>query len=452
MNAQYLRSRAPAPGVPQSRARMYRYPNQEHYLNSLQRGAMLDQHVVGPEGQQLFVTKRGGVRRAVKYDPNRPKNPKQKVYTGAVVDEHNHIWYVNQGETGKIVHASAEHAKKYKAKIAKKVQGTQHQQGKPKGQGKGKQKHEPKDKKIEVKTTPYNVLDKTKNIIEHLRKLQKAAAAENSKTEFVTADKMKKGPYNFDALQSALQKFAHDYNASDKFFKGRNPAMLMGESVTEMGTKSIEHIIDEAEGHGESVSDQYKHLIHAFQKLQGNILGTVRGTMHYKSRMAKMASLADSVRKEAHVTGESLEDAVDNVTRKIIARGKDDTSVEDVDFDMKLDPQVLLRVGTELVKSLFSNLEGGESDNWVNFVALAGKRHKLIKFVMKHEAVFKKAVKSYQSYKFREAKKEQRAAARHVHTEADIHGESPAKPLAANERVSSRFVSMRCASPSLDDL
>lgn len=446
---------------------MYRYPNQEHYLNSLQRGAMLDQHVVTQDNQQLFVTKRKGVRQAVPFNAKIPKKPNQKVYTGAVKGPDGKIWFVDQGNTGFIhpAYTQRQHeaGQRYLAQIGGGHAGAKHPPGKPKaGQAHAKpgQAHEGKKHKPEIKNSPYKVLEKTKAILEHLRNHLKSAQVPESKVKSVTAEALKRGPYNFDALHAGLQKFVDDFEHSRNVFTGRNPAAVLGKTLTDVASEGLEQVYAMPDFENMKAADISKDMIKTFSKLAKNIEGALRGVQTYKDNAKKKAKLVESVKWEARVDGETLEEVVENATDTIIRNGRDDTAAE-VDHGMKLKGEVLLRVAVKLVQNLFTHLQEGEGENWSSFVRLAAARPKLLKFVLKHEVAFKKAVDTAKAIKSREALKAKREAAKEAEPgkherESPVHDHTPSQvrsmPARVRSEMNARFVSMRCASPSLDDL
>lgn len=381
---------------------MYRYPNQEHYLNSLERAQYmsspggheggpvyyLDQPVTLPGGQKMFVTKsrKDKVRRAVPFDASKRASKNQKKYHGAVMhhEDPNKVYYITQSDLdhmhpyGKGDASQKAMMDKYKEKNKGKIR-----KGKPKGQqqqqngGKKGKKQRPA-----ITTDPFGVYKASGVFLKELGNARKKFEADKSKEHFPD---ISKSPFNTASLMTGLVKFVKAFHNGDGIFKNKSDKQVLGETVQDLAnypnsnrfTQMINETTDEL---------KFKAASKVFSALRKNIASAIRGAQRFQSSEQRRSDLMDKIKKVAQVSGSDLREVVDAAAVKIMREG---------DANMVADKQVLSRVAPVIVQKAMAGKDPKEI-TWTNVSQIVAKSDHtaLFQLMQKQEALFKKAVKS----------------------------------------------------------
>jgi len=457
---------------------MYKYPNRDHYLNSLgkasdvgrsnrrvrldayagheqyypqsqylgqqfyQPGQHLDQpvEVVGnPNPFFLTKSKKDGIRRVVPYNPNLPQKPNQKSYHGPVLGPNGKVWYVSDKNKGMVrpAYNQAENTMvvNYGQKIAKAnarpqagpkphpypgqahanrpAQGRQGRQGKP-----GKPGKPQKPRPLPITKSPYGVLEGTNKLIEALVALKKKASVPGSNVK--DPEKFDGAPYYFDTLQKGLQNFVRDFHNKASFFKDRNPDAKLGQT--------IEHIAESGDGmlfyadgwHDLTTEKKIQYSISVLAKLRKNIIAAIRGKDKFRSAVDRRKAAIENIAKAARVDGVEGKDSKEAMIR--VVKEAAEKVIDDGELHMVWSPDVSKRIPVQIVLMMMEE-HGLERDaSWTTFSAHAAGMHKpeLWKTIMKHEAVFKKAVKKAAHIMYNRAKAAEKGHEGHAHGSARV--------------------------------
>lgn len=440
---------------------MPRYPNTEHYMNSLARnsapprqrarpreplGERLEQPVVMPDGTKLFVKKRGGMRYAVPIDPNKPVRPNAPVYHGAVVQDfpghRGKVMFVHQSQTDMMrppngqqeIQQAKQYKQKYKARRANQGQNGMYQPGAQYRQvpimqngrvvgtkvqvrkggmaNPAMQTRKGKKGKRAIKTDPGGLV---RGLGELLKKLvaYKKQMAQNA--GFHKPGSLMGMPFMFENLWGPLKKFREDFDGKQGTFQGRSDRIVMGKVLQEVTEKSsAQEASDEylcsIDPEGRDEAGMMKEILQNVGKLRSNVVGAIR----FHENLQALHQRQEEMRAKVVAAFPSMEDktgdyneVLDHAANHLIVMLSVPENANHT-FPKGVLPPVLKSV-VEIVQQGMPN----SNLNWTNFSQKVATRwpESVWKFVVSHEKMFKDAINKVKSHDARERSKEKRAAA-----------------------------------------
>lgn len=539
MSPAYLRAGGARAGSAQKPASssMQRYPNREHYLNSLQNASRLQSRAYGlnanwshnqaypdysagpamdqaypdysegpgmqqaypdysggpamdqayPENyhpahlaqmvqlgnRKLWVGKRGGVRYASPYVESRDKkNPKAPKYHGAVVaafgkkargkvlivpgegDKHKARWpnmknaqdrglvtgyraKINRGYGGgrmsrgggmqlyavpTMTPAGMTYTYQYfptgrqqrQHRHGRKGGNSQHQHG-----GKGQHQHGGKGKpqkrrKPRIKDDPYGVVAGTTELIKKLAEQRKLAEKPGSSVH--PPSDLSDPQYHWGALHENLLKLIRDFRGKNNYFQhlpsGHEPGNVWN-NVTLMADPD-RHVICDVEYHknlkGNTTKDHWNAIINHVRKLKKNLVGAIRLVMSTETKEKQTDAFTARLKKSfSDVHGSTVREMLEHAAATLTDMIEHNAEKAE---NMRFEKGVLLAVASHMVKNM----------SWTDYLAtLAKTTDKLLKFAMKHQKVFKKALKNAKSKAARAEKKAAKGSGGGDHGSSGIH-------------------------------
>lgn len=440
---------------------MPRYPNTEHFMNSLARnsapprqrarpreplGERLDQPVVMPDGTMLFVKKRGGMRYAVPMNPNKPARPNAPVYHGAVVQDfpghRGKVMFVHQGQTDQMrppsgqqeIQQAKQYKQKYKAKRANQGPNGMHQPGAQFRQvpimQNGKmvgwktqvrnggmanatvQTRKGKKGKRAIKNDPGGLV---RGLGELLKKLvmYKKQMAQNP--GFHKPSSLMGMPYMFENLWGPLKKFREDFDGKQGTFLDRADRIVMGKVLQEVTEKgSAQEASDEylclIDPEGKDEAGMMKELLQNVGKLRSNVVGAIR----FHENLQALHKRQEEMRDKILGAFPSMEDKTGNYNE--VVDNAANHLIEMLSIPENANHAFPKGVLPPVLKSVVEIVQKGMQDlnlNWTNFSQKVAARFppSVWKFVVSHEKMFKDAINKVKSHDAREKSKEKRAAA-----------------------------------------
>lgn len=535
MSPAYLRAGGPLAGSAQKPASssMQRYPNREHYLNSLQNASRLQSRAwsydQAPHGyapaldqsypgyapavdqsypgyapavdqsypaygygyeqgepahlsqmvelgkQKLWVKKTKGVRYAVPYAASKDKkDPKAPKYHGAVVaafgkkargkvlivpgegDKHKARWpnMKNPQDRGLVTGYRAKINRGYgggrmsrgggmqlyavpmwtsagwvytKQYFPTGRQQRQHQHGRKGGNsqhqhgGKGQHQHGGKGKpqkrrKPRIKDDPYGVVAGTTELIKKLAEQRKLAEKPGNSVH--PPSDLSNPQYHWGALHENLLKLIRDFRSRDNFFQHLPKGLLPGNKwndVTLAVNPDRDFICNvDKDLKGKTTKDHWNAIINNVRKLKKNLVGAIRLVMSTEKKEKQTDAFTARLKKSFHeVQGSTVREMLEHAAATLTDMIEHNAEKAE---NMRFEKGVLLAVASHMVKNM----------SWTDYIAtLANTNKTLLKFAMKHQKVFKKALKNAKSKEARAEKKAAKASGGGDHGRSEIHHARP---------------------------
>lgn len=427
---------------------MYRYPNGQHYINSLYKAngggappqqrarrplsaqagprqpvaqprqpyqlraqssqpyqptARLSQPVMinGDRRKTYFLTKSrsDGLRRLVTYKNNIQQKPNQKQWHGAVIGPDGDVWYVPDKHKNMVRKPTNEAEQiavnNYTAKVQKKKGQQQNQNrtnaAQPKAAPHPQKKHNP-PRPPAIVDSPYQVLQATRAIIKGVQAMKADASKPNSAMKF--PNKLSGSPHHLEALQEGLKKFVADFDNSENSFHGRDPKQILGHTLREVAEHGDIHLFADDHAHEKTTAENFTTLVKELKKLESNIKSAMTCAKKFKERVAKSREDAKKIAEAAgyeppgeDASKEEIKELKRKAANKLIQEGE-----ASVKWCKEVSQKLPLQVVLNFHEIKMENVEL----NWTNFSSTVAKEgfDALYKLITKHEAVFKDAVKS----------------------------------------------------------